>query len=81
MSEQHRKFADQDLKDLEKLCMRYGLSSKQYNDLTVIISRMMKHMAQEISLETLTWDLEQLKKQQEETKKEREAKTGIWGIE
>lgn len=72
------KQANKDVKNLEFICKDIGITSSQYKSITNIVDKMLRHMAQEIADETLKWSYEDLKKQQEETKKEKLDRTGIW---
>ena len=72
------KLANKDLKLLEIICKDIGMTSTQYKAVTGVVDKMLRHMAQEISDETLKWNNEDLLKQQEETKREKLDKTGIW---
>jgi len=72
------KQANKDVKNLELICKDIGITSSQYKSITNIVDKMLRHMAQEIADETLKWSYEDLKKQQEETKKEKLDRTGIW---
>ncbi len=72
------KLADKDLKSLEIICKDIGMTSSHYKAVIGVVQKLLRHMAQEMADETLKWSNEDLLKQQEETKKEKLDKTGIW---
>jgi len=65
-------------KEFEAWAKKVGLSSVQYDELMILVTKGLKYIARDIADSTMNWSVEDFIKQQVELQKDRDNKTGVF---